>query len=92
VRDQVLHSVVPALWPAAVRGLLLRWTSGLGNGTFLAVGVQAAAGAAVYYALFFGLAIGATDRRMYLTKARELLSRRPVRPVALGQPASEARS
>lgn len=91
VRDQVLRSVVPALWPAVVMGLLLLWTRELGNGTFLAVGVQAAIGAAVYYALFLGLAIGSGDRCMYLTKARELL-RRPMGPVPLGQPASEVRS
>jgi hypothetical protein len=44
----------------------------------LAVVMQAALAAAVYFALFFGFAISRKDRRYYLGKALELTGRRPL--------------
>ncbi|CAN5661013.1 oligosaccharide flippase family protein [soil metagenome] len=75
IGHQVLHSVVPTVWPAFVMGALLTYTAGVMNGTLLAVALQAALGSLVYYAVFFGFAVGRADRAMYTAKALELLGR-----------------
>jgi O-antigen/teichoic acid export membrane protein len=71
----VVQSVVPALWPAFVVGAVLAITRDISSGTFLAVAIQAAAGGALYYALFFAVAISRHDREFYASKASELAGR-----------------
>lgn len=72
----VVHSVLPALWPAFVVGAGLAATRLISSGTLLAVVLQAVAGGIVYLALFFAIAIGRRDRALYTSKAMELLGRR----------------
>jgi O-antigen/teichoic acid export membrane protein len=81
IRRQVLHSILPALWPAVVMAVVMLYTERISGGTLLAVGLQAGVGAVVYYALFFGVAIGREDRALYVAKARELAGRPGQRPV-----------
>jgi peptidoglycan biosynthesis protein MviN/MurJ (putative lipid II flippase) len=71
-----MHSVLPAVWPAALVGLLLLLTRSISTGTLLAVVLQAAAGGVLYLALFFAIAIGRRDRALYTAKALELVGRR----------------
>jgi O-antigen/teichoic acid export membrane protein len=75
VRRQLLHSVLPAVWPAAVMALVLLYTKTFSAGTLLAVALQAGVGALIYYALFFGVAIGRRDRAVYTAKVLELAGR-----------------
>jgi O-antigen/teichoic acid export membrane protein len=70
------HSVLPAVWPAAVVGLGLLMTRNISTGTLLAVVLQAIAGGVLYLALFFAIAIGRRDRALYAAKALELVGRR----------------
>ncbi len=72
----ITHSVLPALWPAAVVGAGLALTRLISSGTLLAVVVQAGAASVLYLALFFAIAIGRRDRALYTSKAMELLGRR----------------
>ena len=72
----ITHSVLPAVWPAAVVGVLLLLTRHISSGTLLAVVVQATAGGVLYLALFFAIAIGRRDRALYTAKALELVGRR----------------
>jgi O-antigen/teichoic acid export membrane protein len=76
VRDMLLHSVLPALWPAVFMAALLIGTRHISSGTLLAVAVQGLIAGVVYLALFFGIAIGRRDRALYTAKAKELLGRR----------------
>jgi O-antigen/teichoic acid export membrane protein len=69
----VVHSVLPALWPACVVGGALALTRVLSSGTLLAVTTQAVVASVVYLALFFIVAIGRRDRELYTAKALELL-------------------
>lgn len=94
VREQALHSVLPAVWPAAVVAAGLWYSGRLVDGTLLAVAVRAAAAALLYYGLFFGIAIGRRDQALYLSKARQLLARPPQSrpPVPLTERAGEAGS
>ena len=73
----VRHSVLPALWPAAIvlsAGLLAR--DAFPSASLLSVAVQAGAGVVLYLAIFFRLAIGGADRALYVSKLRELTGRR----------------
>jgi O-antigen/teichoic acid export membrane protein len=72
----ITHSVLPALWPAAVVAAGLALTRVISSGTLLAVVLQAAAASVIYLALFFAIAIGRRDRALYTAKAMELLGRR----------------
>lgn len=72
----VVHSVLPALWPAVVVGAGLAFTRVISSGTLLAVVLQSVAGGILYLALFFGIAVGRRDRALYTAKAMELLGRR----------------
>lgn len=78
----VLHSVVPAVWPALLVAAMLAWTRGISAGTFLAVAAQGALGGALYLALFFGLAIGRADRALYVGKVTELIGHRRKQRIA----------
>jgi O-antigen/teichoic acid export membrane protein len=72
------HSVLPAVWPAFVVGLVLAGTRLISSGTLLAVVLQAFGGGLLYLALFFTVAIGRHDRAVYTAKAMELMGRRPL--------------
>lgn len=92
VRSQIVQAVLPALWPAFVMFGLLFYSARALDGTLLAVAAQAAAAVAVYYGLFFGIAIGRAERTFYLAKLREVTRRsQPVPPVVLTQRADGAR-
>ncbi len=74
----VRHAVIPPLWPAVVVGCMLALARDLAAGTLVGVALLAAAGGLIYLGLFFGIAIGRSDRVLYTTKALELLGRRTV--------------
>jgi O-antigen/teichoic acid export membrane protein len=88
VRRGFVQSVVPALWPAAVAGVLLAFTRHISSGTFLAVAAQAAAAGALYLGLF-AWAIRREDRAYYVAKVLQLTRRAGPRPPAgpLSEPA-----
>ncbi len=69
------RAVVPAIWPAAVVVAVLAATRQISAGTLLAVLMQAAGAAVLYFALFFGVAIGRRDRTQYAAKLMQLLGR-----------------
>jgi O-antigen/teichoic acid export membrane protein len=74
---QAFHRAVwPAVWPAAVVMVLLAGTRQISAGTLLAVLMQAAGGALLYFALFFGVAVGRQDRDQYIARLMRLLGRR----------------
>jgi O-antigen/teichoic acid export membrane protein len=77
LRRAAIESIFPAIWPAlVVVGVGAVVSRALPNGTLLAVVLQAAAGGALYLALFFAVAIGRRDRALYTTKTLELLGRK----------------
>lgn len=78
----IRRAVWPAVWPALLVGVVMGLTRDLTGGTLLGVGLSAAAGGLAYLWLFFVIAIGRRDRLMYTTKAREILSRRPLASAA----------
>lgn len=82
LRRGLVQAVFPALWPAFAVGLVLALTRNISSGTFLAVAVHAAAGSALYLALFFGVAIGKHDRAFYTARAAQLIRRRSFAPAA----------
>jgi O-antigen/teichoic acid export membrane protein len=92
VRRQMVHSILPALWPAVVMALVILYTEQISSGTLLAVGLQAAVGALIYYALFFGLAIGRADRALYVSKVRQLAGRPRQRPLGTAPQAANSRT
>jgi len=67
-------AVLPALWPAAVVGGVLFALRPYISGTLLALMLQAAAGGALYLALFVA-ALGRRDRALYTSKLKELIGR-----------------
>lgn len=79
VGHAVVHSVLPAVWPAfVVTGAAMVFAPTVVAGTLLAVVGHATAAAVLYLALFFAVAISRRDRAFYLTKAMELIGRRAV--------------
>jgi O-antigen/teichoic acid export membrane protein len=82
LRRAVSESIIPAVWPALVVGTLLGLTRDISTGTLLAVGFQAAAGGALYLALFFTVAISKDDRAYYVAKAAALTRKRRLSPAA----------
>jgi O-antigen/teichoic acid export membrane protein len=78
LRDVALHAIWPAAWPAMIVGTILAVSRNLTGDTLVGVGLEAAAGALLYFWLFFAVAIGRRDRAMYTSKALEILGRRPL--------------
>ena len=78
----VTHSVLPAVWPALVVGLVLAGTRLISSGTLLAVVAQALGGGVLYLALFVAFAISRRDRALYTTKLMELMGRRQMATAA----------
>jgi O-antigen/teichoic acid export membrane protein len=78
----ITHSVLPAVWPAFVVGLVLAATRHISSGTLLAVVVQAIGGGILYLALFYVVAIGRHDRALYRGKVMELIGGRTLATAA----------
>ena len=70
------HGVFPAVWPALPAAFVMWVLQSATTPTFFTLLFHGATGALVYAALFFGIAIGARDRALYVRKARELAGRR----------------
>jgi len=80
------EAVWPALWPAAAMIICVRLAAPFGGVGLIAVVVKLLVAAALYEALFVGVAVGAAERRRYLSKARELMPRPfPLRVQAAAQ-------
>jgi len=75
IREGVRRAVWPAVWPAFVAGLVLAGTRNISAGTLLAVLLQFMVAAVVYFALFFGVAVGRKDRAEYVDRLLKLLGR-----------------
>jgi O-antigen/teichoic acid export membrane protein len=69
------HAVWPALWPAVVMVVCLRLAIPFGGATLMVLAAKLLVAAALYEIVFFGVAIGRDERRLYLRKARELMPR-----------------
>jgi O-antigen/teichoic acid export membrane protein len=76
------RGVWPATWPVVGMVVVLAAGRAWEPTSIWALGAQLVAAGLVYQALFFGLAIGADERRYYWTKLRELAARRPRVPAA----------
>lgn len=76
IASALRHAIIPALWPALPAGALLWFTRDALPVSLLSVGAQAAAATALYLLLLVGLAVGSEDRRLYLSRLRELFRRR----------------
>jgi O-antigen/teichoic acid export membrane protein len=75
IAEGVRRAVWPAIWPAVVAGFVLAGTRNISAGTLLAVLLQSMAAAVVYFALFFGVAVGRKDRAEYVDRLLKLLGR-----------------
>lgn len=73
----------PALWPAAVAGLLLLESRGRLPATLPAVALQLVMSTVIYFGLFL-IAVGADGRREYLRHVEVLLKRTPRRVNRVG--------
>jgi O-antigen/teichoic acid export membrane protein len=67
------QAVWPALWPAAGMIACIRVTAPIGEVSLFTVGVKLLLATVVYEALFVGVAVGAADRRRYLSKLLSLI-------------------
>jgi O-antigen/teichoic acid export membrane protein len=76
LRRVFTEAVFPAAWPALAAAAGLALTRHISTGTFLAVVFQAAVGATIYLALFFGVAISKHDRAYYIAKVTQLMRSR----------------
>ena len=83
------RGVVPAVWPVFPAALLMWVLRDLTEPRLVTVVLEGAAGAAVYFGLFIGIAIGARDRALYVQRVRELIGRRS-RAVAPKSPVTGA--
>ena len=67
------HSVLPAVWPAFVVGIVARRTRLISSGTLLAVVLQAVGGGVLYLRALLSVAIGRRDRALYTAEVVELV-------------------
>ena len=72
----LVRGVVPAVWPVFPAALLMWVLRDLAEPRLATLVLEGAAGAAVYFGLFIGIAIGARDRALYVQRVRELIGRR----------------
>jgi O-antigen/teichoic acid export membrane protein len=70
------QAVWPSVWPAAVMACFVLATRDLVASNIVAVAVEMAFAAAIYAAVFIGFGLTSTERRMYFTKAVEMIQRR----------------
>ena len=82
LRRAIVHSIVPAVWPAVAVAGVLALIRNISSGTLLAVALQAALGGMVYLALFFTVAIGKRDRADYVAKVSQVTRRRRLQPAS----------
>jgi O-antigen/teichoic acid export membrane protein len=81
----VAEAVWPAVWPAVVMTAFVLATRDMIPVTLVAIGAQMAAAGLIYAAVFVFFGINAMERRFYLSKAKELIQRRPApEPVTEG--------
>jgi O-antigen/teichoic acid export membrane protein len=78
----VRRAVVPALWPVLPAAAVLLAVREFVPATISGVLFEAGLGVIVYVALFIGVAVGRTDRALYISKIRELVGRPPRDPQA----------
>ena len=78
----VRRAVLPALWPVLPAGALLMATREWVPATISGVLFEAGLAVLVYVGLFIGVAVGKSDRALYISKVRELVSRKPNEPGA----------
>jgi O-antigen/teichoic acid export membrane protein len=89
--EGVRKAVWPAVWPAITIVICLRLALPLGGLSLMALAVKLAVAAVLYEAVFFGLALGRNERRLYVRKVRELMPRPVPRPAAAQAMGSIAR-
>lgn len=89
--DGLKKAVWPAVWPAITIVVCLQFAMPLGGVSLMALAVKLAIAGVFYEAVFFGLAIGRDERRMYLRKARELMPRPAAMPAVAQALSSGAR-
>ena len=82
LRRPLMEAIWPALWPAVVMTALLRFGRRIPPTNLFEVALHLAVGGMVYMVLFVGVAIGAEERRFYLTKLRGVLVRQRRVPAA----------
>ena len=70
------RGVVPAVWPVLPAALLMWALRDIAEPRLTTLVLESAAGAAVYFGLFIGVAMGARDRALYVQRVRELIGRR----------------
>jgi O-antigen/teichoic acid export membrane protein len=75
--SSIREAVWPAVWPAAIMAAFVLATRDLIPPVLPAVAAEIAAACTVYAAVFFGVSIGPVQRHLYLSKALELVRRRP---------------
>jgi O-antigen/teichoic acid export membrane protein len=73
--DGARRAVWPAVWPAVTIVICLQLAMPFGGLSLMVLAVKLAIAAALYEIVFFGLAIGRKERRLYVRKARELMPR-----------------
>jgi O-antigen/teichoic acid export membrane protein len=73
----VRRAVLPALWPVLPAAALLLGVREFVPPTISGVLLEAAVAVLVYVSLFIGVAVGRTDRALYVSKMRELIRREP---------------
>jgi len=78
----VRKAVWPAIWPALVLVACLRVAMPIGSTGLVVLAVKLTVAAIVYQAVFFGVAIGREERRIYAKKARELMPRLTLLPAS----------
>jgi O-antigen/teichoic acid export membrane protein len=78
----VRRAVVPAVWPVLPAAAVLIMTREWVPATISGVLFEAGFAVLVYVGLFMGVAIGKTDRALYISKMRELRRRHPKEPGA----------
>lgn len=71
----VRGAVLPALWPAIPAAGVLLLLRDYAPATLVGVVLEAGVASLVYLALFIGVAVGRTDRALYIAKVKELFDR-----------------
>ena len=78
----VRRAVLPTLWPAIPAAGVLFLLRGYVPASLVGVVLEAGVASLVYLALFIGVAVGRTDRALYVAKVRELFDRRQRAPLS----------
>jgi O-antigen/teichoic acid export membrane protein len=87
----VRRAVLPALWPVLPAAAVLMMTRELVPATISGVLFEAGVAVVVYAGLFIGVAVGNTDRALYISKMRALRKRDPKDPGASSMASSVSR-